>query len=238
MGNENGTWVMYGLDYDDPECIHNSDELLKLINKVGFIPLFKNEIEGFSVEEHTIPENWWCGNPEIDPWEWRTIIAGSGKACYGKFFDKKAGFISKKWLPYFINYRRDGYDFDGWWIDGKASRRQKKIMDVMDKNSELFSNILKAEAGFSKDGEKNFEGIVTSLQMSMYLCIRDFRCKTNKNGDEYGWPVAIYSFPEHLWGESYALKAYDESPEKSHERIIKQIRKLYPTATEKQILKV
>ena len=160
MGNENGTWIMYGLDEDDPGCIHNSKELLNLINEIGFIPLFKNGIEGFSVEEHTIAENWWCGDPEIDPWEWRTQIAASGKAVYGKFFDKKAGFISKKWLPYFANYRRDGYDFESYWLDGKASRRQKKIMDLMDSDTEVFSNILKAEAGFGKGGEKNFEGTI------------------------------------------------------------------------------
>ena len=35
-----------------------------------------------------------------------------GKVAYGKFFDKKAGFISLEWLPYFANYRRSGYDFD------------------------------------------------------------------------------------------------------------------------------
>ena len=41
----------------------------------------------------------------------RAIIARRHDIVYGKFFDKKAGFISKKWLPVFANYRRDGYDF-------------------------------------------------------------------------------------------------------------------------------
>lgn len=238
MGNENGTWIMYGLEADDPGCIHNSKELLNLINEIGFIPLFKNGIEGFSVEEHTIPENWWCGDPEIDPWEWRTQIAASGKAIYGKFFDKKAGFISKKWLPYFANYRRDGYDFESYWLDGKASLRQKKIMDLMKPDTEIFSNILKDEAGFGKGGEKNFEGILTSLQMSLYLCVRDFECRTNKQGEPYGWPVAVYSMPEHLWGEDYLMKAFDENPSKSCERIIKQIKKFFPDAPEKELNKI
>lgn len=26
MGNESGTWIMYGVDWDDPECIHTVDE--------------------------------------------------------------------------------------------------------------------------------------------------------------------------------------------------------------------
>ena len=129
MGNESGTWIMYGVSREDPECIHTVDEAVEYINKEGFLPLFKNEIPGFSLEERTAPEYWWSGDPKSDPWEWREIIARSGKVAYGKFFDKKAGFISKQWFPYFANFRRDGYDFDALWDDEKASIRQKKIMD-------------------------------------------------------------------------------------------------------------
>ena len=42
---------------------------------LGFLPLFKNEIPGFSVEERTVAKYWWSGNVERDPWEWREIIA-------------------------------------------------------------------------------------------------------------------------------------------------------------------
>ena len=48
MGNESGTWIMYGVSREDPECIHTVDEAVEYINKVGFLPLFKNEIPGFS----------------------------------------------------------------------------------------------------------------------------------------------------------------------------------------------
>lgn len=105
MGNESGTWIMYGVSREDPECIHTVDEAVEYINKVGFLPLFKNEIPGFSLEERTAPEYWWSGDAKSDPWEWREIIARSGKVAYGKFFDKKAGFISKQWFPYFANRR-------------------------------------------------------------------------------------------------------------------------------------
>ena len=119
------------------------------------MPLFKNEIPGFSLEERTAPEYWWSGDPKSDPWEWREIIARSGKVAYGKFFDKKAGFISKQWFPYFANFRRDGYDFDALWDDEKASIRQKKIMDFyLEENAEAeyFSSELKKKAGFGKGG--------------------------------------------------------------------------------------
>jgi hypothetical protein len=39
------------------------------------LPLFKNDIDGFSLEERTVPEYWWSDDPEIDPWMWRAIIA-------------------------------------------------------------------------------------------------------------------------------------------------------------------
>lgn len=112
MANENGTWVMKGLAWDDPYRIRTWQELLNWVNEVGFLLLFANEIEGFSAEEHTSPDYWWTGDAEQDPWEWRKIIARSKKVAYDKFFGDKPGFISKEWLPYFANYRRNGYDFD------------------------------------------------------------------------------------------------------------------------------
>lgn len=85
--------------------------------------------------------------------------------------------LGLEWLPYFANSRRDGYDFDSLWEDGKASRRQKKIMDLFEDTEELYSNEMKSLGGFGKGGEKGFDGTVTDLQMKTYLCVRDFRQK-------------------------------------------------------------
>lgn len=259
MGNESGTWIMYGVLENDPECIHTVDEAIEYINKIGFLPLFKNDIPGFSLEERTVPKYWWSGDVAKDPWEWREIIARRGDEVgivYGKFFDKKAGFISKKWVPYFANYRRDGYDFDALWDDGKASLRQKKIMDLfMDENADavIYSNEIKQKAGFGKGsgkkiagsgnlektgGEKNFEGTMTELQMKMYLIMSDFRQRKNKKGEEYGWPVALYTTPEHLLGYDYVTGSYSEDPEDSWEKIVSHMNDIYPIATKAQIKKV
>lgn len=232
---------MYGVEWDDPECIHTVDEAIKYIKKTGFLPLFKNVIPGFSLEERTVSNYWWSGNQERDPWEWREIIARRDDIAYGKFFDKKAGFIAREWIPLFANIRRDGYDFDALWDDQKANRRQKKIMDLfMDENqdSELFSYEIKQRAGFGKDGEKNFEGTVTDLQMSTYLCMRDFKRRKNKKGQEYGWNVAIYATPEHIFGFDYVRSAYSENPGESRRRLYEFLKDVYPIATEKQIKKL
>lgn len=242
-----GQWFMEGVDSTDPSCIHASDGLLEVIEKVGFLPLFSNDVPGFSVENMTDPSCWWCGDPETDPWEWRSILARTGKVAYGKFFNNKAGYVSKKWFPDFANYRRDGYDFDSRYEDGKAGRREKLIMDLFwPKEGELwdatddvslYSNEVKEKAGFGKGGEKGFEGTCAKLQMSAYLTVKDFRPRLNKKGEPFGWSVAIYTLPEYLWGYKFVTKSYKDQPEDSHNKIVRQIMKHFD-ADEKAINRV
>ena len=238
---EEERWVMHGLDADDAECIKTVGELQQYIEKTGFLPLFKNEIPGFSVEEHTVSDGWWTGDPETDPWEWRRIIAAGSRIAYGKFFDRKAGFISKKWFPSFANFRRDGYDFDARWDDELASVRSKKIMDLFAEDlsdRELYSFEVKKMAGFGKSGEKNFEGEIARLQMQTYLCVRDFRRRKNRAGNEYGWGIAVYCLPEHIWGYDFVSRAYKEEPAASAQKILLRAKKLYPDASDQALAKV
>jgi len=238
MSNEHGEWVIHGLSEDNTHCLNRVEDLEKFITEVGFLPLFQNGITGFSVEERTVPATWWSGDKLRDPWEWRAIIAARGQIAYGKFFDKKAGFISKEWFPCFANYRRDGYDFDARYEDGLAGNRNKKIMDLFEDTDEIYSNEIKKAAGFGKGGEKNFEGVMTELQMQTYLAVRDFRARRNRQGEPFGWPVAVYCTPEKLWPDDTEKLAYQESPEESKSRIIRHIRNFYPEIDEKKMQKV
>ena len=235
MANE---WVLYGVREDDPYRIRTPQALIEYIHEVGFLPLFRCAVPGLSVEERTVPYHWWCGDDRVDPWEWRRILAATGEVAYGKFFDRKAGFVSKAWLPHFANLRRDGYDFDALWDEGKAGFRQKKVMDCFADGEELFSYALRRAAGFGKDGEKNFEGVVTDLQMQTYLVVRDFRQKINRQGQPYGWHIAVYTTPENIWGYETMSAAYSETPQTSRARIVDHLRKVYPAATASQIDKL
>ena len=242
------TWIMQGPDWDDPNRIRSWQELIEYVNKVGFLPLFKNVIPGFSAEEHVSPLFWWTGDPEQDPWAWREIIASTHEVAYGKFFDKKAGFISRQWLPAFVNARRNGYDFDARWEDGLASRREKKIMDLLTgkdqdgdmtfPSDQILSCDLKKMAGFGKNGEKNYSGIITGLQMQTYLVITDFHRRVNKKGLEYGMPVSVLLPPEAIWGYEMVTDGYGEKPSTSWKRIVDRVRELYPGVHEKSIIKM
>lgn len=237
MAKENGERILYGLAEDAPGRIKTAEELIDFVDRAGFLPLFKNQVPSFSVEEYTVSAGWWSGDPERDPWEWRKAAARSGRVAYGKFFNKKAGYISKKWLPVFVNYRRCGYDFDSLYEEGKADRRGKKIMDLIEKHSSLASFEIKQMANFCKGGEKNFDGVITELQMRTYLCIADFRRKINRRGEEYGWPTAVYTPPEEIFGYEWVTSEYGRDPAECREQIAAQIADFCPGAVEKQILR-
>lgn len=248
MENVNGTWIMRGLAWHDPYRIRTWQELVCWINEVGFLPFFANDVTGFSAEEHVSTDFWWTGNKAQDPWEWREIIAASHEVAYGKFFGGKAGFISKAWLPYFANTRRNGYDFDSRYEDGLATFREKVIMDhyigedsdgeIVWKQDEILSTDLKKMAGFGKGGLKNYPGIITGLQMQLYLVISDFRRRKNKKGVEYGMSVSIMFPPETIWGYDHVTSAYAEEPSHSWQRIADRVKELYPDADETSIIGV
>ena len=84
--------------------IRSAGDMEALVQQWGFLPFFKNEIEGFSIEEHTPPE-WWFGDSDggegWGPWDWKGPVARTGSCAYGKFFRKKAGFISLEWFADF-----------------------------------------------------------------------------------------------------------------------------------------
>lgn len=238
MITSDGKWIIEGLDKENPKRIKNHKELTDLINDIGFLPLFKNEVTGFSVEELTASDAWWGTVPEEDPWEWREVIATGGKVAYGKLFCNRAGFVSQKWYPYLASFRRDGYDFDSRYEDGLVSNRAKKIINVLETCETIPSNELKAAAGFGKGGEKGFEGVMTALQMQTYITVRNFHKRSNKKNETYGWSVASYSLSEHLFGRDYVKSEYHLGASKAKEVIVSQIKSKYPNATDKTIEKV
>ena len=91
---------------------------------------------------------------------------------------------------------------------------------------------LKIKLKYGPGGEKNFEGVIAGLQMQTYLCIRDFRRKKNKKGAEYGWAIAVYAMPEHLWGRDYITSAYGRDPGGSAGRVLQQCLASFPAARE------
>lgn len=212
------------------------EDIIRLVDEVGFLPFFANDIDGFSIEEHT-PRELWFSDTADGPWEWKGPVARNGNCLYGKFFGNKAGFISLEWFPDFANYRRDGYDFDSRYDEGLAQTKDKNVYDTIAEHGTLLSKKLKSICNYRKGGNKGFDTVITRLQMQSYICIADFEYMRDKYGQQYGWGVAKYSTPEELFGYDKITEAYIREPDESKERIVERLRDVLDDVEEDRILK-
>ncbi len=220
-------------------CIRSKQDLIDAVKEYGFLPLFANAVPGFSVEEHAVPEVWYSpGSDDWPVWEWKGPVIRETGCAYGKFFEKKAVFISREWFPDFANFRRDGYDFDARWDDGLASYADRDLYELLDANAPVVSTVLKRLGNYGKGGRKGFDTAVTRLQAQGYVLISDFVYARSKDGNTYGWGLAQYSTPERFFGPSFRETVYARTPEESYERVLRHLKEILPQADEKQIRKL
>ena len=209
--------------------IRTMDDLIRAVEEFGFLPFFTNSIEGFSVEEHIDPDCWYHSDTgDWSAWEWKGPVIRKTGCAYGKFFEKKACYVSPEWFTELANYRRDGYDFDARWDDGLAPAQDLRLYELIDGNAPILSKELKQLGDYRKGGVKGFDTVINRLQSQCYVIISDFVYLRDKHGKPYGWGVAEYSTPERFMGDSFTEKVYARTPEESYERLLSHFSRLFP----------
>ena len=225
-----------------PTTIQTCQQFITAINQIGFLPLSRNSIKGFSAEDLVPSHLWYTGDPDQDPWVWREIIAGSREVVYGKFFKNKAGFISLKWFPVFANYKREGLDFDkklekdSWYAPPRtdsieAMRLSKRIIDCFQTDKELTRKELKKKAVIGREEKKYFNKALLALQTQSFLVTVNLEKRFNKNGEAYGEAVSTYACPEDIWGEPWLSSAKGKNPYESLNDIILHLRQFFPSVS-------
>ena len=228
------------MTFSDTFTIGSMQDLMDVINAMGFVPFFQNEIKGFSIEEHIGHGCWYDdGDNGFWPaWEWKGPVIRTMRCAYGKFLRGKAMYISPEWFPDFANWRRDGYDFDARYEDGLAAYHDKELYELLDANAPILSRQLKKTGGYGKNGRKGFDTIISRLQKQCYVITSDFRYASDAAGNQYGWGIAEYSTPEKFLGETFTDSVYKRIPEESRERVMKQLAKILPEAGEKELERI
>ena len=240
--------------------IHNATELMGYIQQVGFLPLLDSGIAGYSADEAVDPD---CRYVLLDDggwdwplWDWKGPIITESDCVYGKFFNKKAGFVSLAWWPDFYNYRRSVY------AAPSAGSIEETILLTLREHGSLITRDLRRACGFiepntpikrepnrvySNSAERKvarpvgnmrsrFDGYVTRLQMACRIVTEDFVYPRDKHGHKYGWGWALLSTPEQLLGKEACQ--CNRTPEESWERIFFHLKHLLPQATDKEIKKL
>lgn len=210
----------------------------------GVLPFFRNPVKGFSVEEMAAPGMLFGDNgSEEGCWEWKGPVIRERTTAYGKFFHRKAGFVTLELLPHFLNYRRNTYKIP-------PASTDEMILEIIRENEGLTSTDLKNYIfGFRKKSRKpwdlpgeeimatprkrsSLETPLQRLQMAGRILISDFEYKLTKRGQPYGWGVAKYSTPEIWLGE---MDIPECSPQESLEFIVKYVEQRVPGANKKII---
>lgn len=182
------------------------------------------------------PVRWHCGDPEIDPWEWRMrVLEERDDIAYSKVFFKTSGFITKEWYPYFYAVRRNGESFEDAYERGAISNTAKRIYEIVSEGYVALHEI-KALGGFRKEEKAQFDRAMLELQMGMFITMTGRQQKKNKFGIEYGWNSTVFTTVENFWAER-GFEIPELDAEESYEKIRQQILRLNPAAEEKIIRK-
>lgn len=212
--------------------------------ELGFLPFFRCGIPGFSIEEMVSREYWFTD--EEGAWEWKGPVIREGHCAYGKFFNRKAGFVSREWLPDWVNYRRsrplapnedaaalDDVVMQTILVEGSATIQElRRMLGFARGRRRRTARDLAAEV--PEEEKISLEPILTRLQMETRLVIADFEYNIDRHGNPYGWGVARYTAPETLYGPLTA----ECPPAESYERLHAHFRTLFPEAPERVLSKL
>ena len=212
--------------------IHNATELMDYIQQVGFLPLLDSGIRGFSADEAVDPD---CRYVLLDDggwdwplWKWKGPVVTEGGYVYGKFFNKKAGFVSRDWWPDLYNWRHHAHPAPS------AGSIEETILMTLREHGSLITRELRGACGFTGPKMRSrFDGYVTRLQMACRIVTEDFVYPRDKHNHEYGWGWALLNTPEQLLGKEACH--CDRTPEESLERMLNHLSHILPRATEKQL---
>lgn len=223
--------------------VRSRQDLVDAIETFGIIPYFTTSVPGFSLEEHCSPSVLWSDG-DNNTWEWKGPVIRQSHCAYGKFFEKKAAYVSSDWFLDLANYRRDGYDFDARYDDGLARFSDKELFEMIDRKAPVLSKELRTDGGYAYsgrwqkgEGKKGFDTSLARLQELCYVTTTDFVYTTDRSGRKRGWGVAQYSTPEKWFGAPFTEKVYQRSPAESHDRLLEHLISLFPSVPEKKLSK-
>ena len=208
--------------------------MMEAIQELGFVPLLYSGIPGFSAEEmvdedsrYVVYDDGW----DWPMWKWKGPIINEGGCVYGKFFDKKAGYISLDWWPDFSNWRRSVNPMP------EEGSIEEAILLTLQEHGSLITRELRSACGFNGPKMRSrFDAYVTRLQMACRIVTEDFVYPRDRHGREYGWGWSLLTTPERLYGRDACH--CDRSPQDSRDLILKHLHGILPNATPQQLLKL
>lgn len=235
--------------------IHTPADLERLVVTMGILPFFKNDVEGFSIDEHT-PRHLWFSDYEEGPWEWKSAVIGGFRAAYGKFFQQKTAFVRLDLYRSLLALRRRGQTP----LSLCATEGSRRVYQAICESETLLTTDIRQRCGFAPRSSQpkspsgrldrhalqasglkapthtrqkpaeNLETLLTRMQMGGILTTADFEYRHTADGRAYGWGVARYTTPELLYPDLFAEPLPD--PQQALDTLTDHLTRLLPNASE------
>lgn len=209
--------------------ISSAAELAALVDEVGFLPLLNMGRTGLSVEEIADEESQYVKLPEggweWPLWMWKGNAVRISGCAYGRFFNRQAGFVSRRLWPDFCNYRRALHP------RAEADSLDEMVLTTLAANGSMVTRDLRRASGFTEPKMRSrFDTVVTRLQMACRVVTEDFVYPMDRHGQMYGWGFSLLTTPERLFGRETCCP--DRTPQQSLDRMMEHYRRLLPGFSE------
>lgn len=171
----------------------DGESMAALIIEMGIVPFFANPIVGYSIEEHTAPQDWFT-DESLGPWDWKIPCVQTGEIAYGKFlWGGKAAFASVPVYRELMNIRRRSL---------QPSAEQQKIMDFVQENGSISIAQVRALLGVKKNVA---DAHIARLQYQTRLVTGDIvRVYRGEDLHYNGWQRSSFCTPETLFEDDGA----------------------------------
>ena len=170
----------------------NQEGMLSLIKEFQLIPFFAGPVPGFSIEEHTPPENWFT-EENLGPWDWKIGCIQSGDIAYGQFLcGGKAAFATVDVYREIMNWRRSLPKY-------KPTPDQQKVLDYVEEHGSITVPELRKLMGIAKAAA---DAMLARIQMQARIVTGDIE-RVYRGADlKYnGWQRSSFCTPEALFEE-------------------------------------
>lgn len=217
--------------------VHTYQEAVHVIKEIGLLPLAPLIPEFPALNTITSKESWHT-DTLYDPWLWRTKFSTEGVAAYGKFFKKKAVFISNELLPLVIAVRGNQEEINERYLKGKVSKEAVNLYTLIRREEGIDTRELRTKAGMKdKEKKKEFDRALLELQETMDIVISGIKEKQNAMGEKNGWSSTAYETMDN-WMNNHQIERLNLSREEVKEKLIQHFSRICSDEALKKIDKI
>lgn len=202
--------------------IKNYREFLDRVNELGFYAFSGKFADGFpKLDNETIETQWYTGDTDTDPWQWRIRAVEEKALAFGCILGGYKGFISKEYYRLFYASMHPQNDIIQMYDSGELSASIIKVYKLFEKGTVLSTADIRSLLNVSKkEGASKADKAIEELERMFFLSICGSKRKVSIKGEEYGWPANTYCLTEDWAGEDWICPNEKIDPKTAREIII------------------